>query len=137
MNRFVSGEFEQARPAPADKSWITFEPAPRSLWSRIRRLWHREGITIQLKDVARLDLKPGDTLVVTLPADATAQEAAQAKERILATLGGRLASDHLLVIPETAKVSVLRIDGHPLAQWELELLARQPCPAPSPADPVE
>lgn len=137
---------------PTDTSWITFEPAPRSLWSRIRRLWRRDGITkreadvvkesfldaqgtpatvladdkIRLKDVSRLDLKPGDTLVVTLAGDPSAKDAHEAKRRILAILGDQIDEHHLLVIPETAKVSVLRTDGHPLAQWELELLARQP-----------
>lgn len=124
-------------PAPTDHSWITFEPAPRSLWARIRRLWHRDGLSkreadvlkeafldaqggppsvladdaIQLKDVARLDLKPGDTLVVTLAGNPSAEDAHEAKRRILAILGNQLDEHHLLVMPETAKVSILRTDG--------------------------
>lgn len=69
--------------------------------------------TIQLKDVARLDLKPGDTLVVTLAGNPTAQEADQAHRRILATLGDQIDERHLLVIPETAKLSILREDSQP------------------------
>jgi hypothetical protein len=75
-------------------------------------VWDASGVrtddTIALKDVARLDLKPGDTLVVTLPANATAQQGHETRERILGLLGGRLAGDHLLVILEHAKLSVLR-----------------------------
>lgn len=81
--------------------------------------------TIPLKDVARLDLKPGDTLVVTLREPVTTQMATTVRDRILAILGDEIDEHHLLVIPETAKVSILRTDGHPLAQWDLELLARQ------------
>lgn len=67
--------------------------------------------TIQLKDVARLDLKPGDTLVVTLAGNPSAEDAHEAKRRILAILGNQLDEHHLLVMPETAKVSILRTDG--------------------------
>lgn len=81
--------------------------------------------TIRLKDVARLDLQPGDTLVVTL-AGATKDEAAFARDHILATLAGRLTSDHLLVLPDTATIGTIRHDGEqPLAEWERELLAQQ------------
>jgi hypothetical protein len=74
--------------------------------------------TVPLKDIARLDLKPGDILVVTLAGNATSQEAAVARERILSILGDQIDEHHLLVIPETAKVSVLRTeraDGDPVS----------------------
>lgn len=66
--------------------------------------------TIELRDVARLDLKPGDTLVVTLDHPASADVADQVKRRILALLNGRLDEAHLLVV-SGMQVSVLSGDG--------------------------
>lgn len=40
------------RPAPTDTSWLAFEPAPRSLWPRIRSLLHRDGITKRESEAA-------------------------------------------------------------------------------------
>lgn len=66
--------------------------------------------TIPLKDVARLDLKPGDTLVVTLREPVTMQMATTVRERILAILGDQIDEHHLLVLSETAELSVLHQD---------------------------
>lgn len=70
-----------------------------------------KGGIIPLKDVARLDLKPGDTLVVTLAGNPSAKDAHEAKLRILAILGDQIDEHHLLVVPETAKLSVMRQAG--------------------------
>lgn len=88
-----------------------FTDAHGVTWVRANEPQAPAADTIQLKDVARLDLKPGDTLVVTLAGNPSAKDAHEAKLRILAILGDQIDEHHLLVVPETAKLSVMRQAG--------------------------
>jgi hypothetical protein len=54
--------------------------------------------TIELRDVARLNLNPGDTLVVTMDEPTSPQVVEQVRQRILAYLGDRIDDAHLLVV---------------------------------------
>lgn len=65
-----------------------------------------ELANFRLKDVARLDLKPGDSLVVTVPDATSAQMAHDIRERIAATLGDRW-TGKVLVLPESMHVSIV------------------------------
>lgn len=54
--------------------------------------------TIELRDVARLNLKPGDTLVVTMDEPTSADVVERVRHRILAYVGDRIDEKHLLVV---------------------------------------
>lgn len=69
---------------------------------------------IRLEDVRRLDLHPGDTLVVALPANANPQQAHNASEFLQNRLDAWHPGCHVLVVTKDVDVSVIRqTDGEP------------------------
>lgn len=69
---------------------------------------------IQLEDVQRLDLRPGDTLLVTVPQHTTSESAHHASQFLQDRLDTWHPGCHVLVVTKDMEVSVIpRADGEP------------------------
>jgi hypothetical protein len=63
--------------------------------------------TIPLENLRRLDLKPGETLLLALPATFTMEQVARCREIVTSTLAVWHPGCNVLVIPAEADVSVV------------------------------